>query len=298
MNTELTARERQVSKALRKLHERQEAAAASSQHLALLIDADNASYRTLDLVMAEVATIGVASARRVYGDWTKPALSGWKVPLQQHAIVPIQQFTNTVGKNNTDSSMIIDAMDLLHSQRYEVFCLVTSDADFTRLATRIREDGKTVVGIGMKHTPQAFVAACDKFVSIETLQGLRGRSTSRERAFSAGERVAERSHLDSAAASPSRAESAISLEQCSSRQLEQLAMMRRHIDELAHEDGWTQLGDVGSAMKRLDPSFDQRDFGVRWLGGLIRSPLFTHSHDVEVRGSTMWVRAKAKAGSG
>jgi len=138
--------------------------------LAVLIDADNAQPSITEALLSEVAKYGVASVKRIYGDWTTPNLSGWKTYLLEHSIQPIQQFRYTVGKNATDSAMIIDAMDLLFTRRFDGFCLVSSDSDFTRLASRIREEGLLVYGFGQKKTPKAFVSACDKFIFTEVLR--------------------------------------------------------------------------------------------------------------------------------
>jgi uncharacterized LabA/DUF88 family protein len=142
----------------------------SQNSLAVLIDADNAQPSITEGLLSEVAKYGVASVKRIYGDWTTPSLSGWKSILLEHSIQPVQQFRYTVGKNATDSAMIIDAMDLLYAKRFDGFCLVSSDSDFTRLASRIREEGLLVYGFGEKKTPKAFVSACDKFIFTEVLR--------------------------------------------------------------------------------------------------------------------------------
>jgi len=143
---------------------------AVNAKLAVLIDADNAQSSIVAQLLGEISLYGVATVKRVYGDWTTPNLKGWKEALNAHALQPVQQFSYTTGKNATDSCLIIDAMDLLHSERVNGFCLVSSDSDFTRLATRIRESGLLVYGFGEKKTPQPFVAACDKFVYTEILR--------------------------------------------------------------------------------------------------------------------------------
>ena len=142
----------------------------AQRHLAVLIDADNAPAAIVEGLFEEIAKYGVASVKRIYGDWTGPQLGGWKKVLLDHSIQPIQQFAYTKGKNATDSSLIIDAMDLLYTRRFDGFCLVSSDSDFTRLASRLREDGLTVYGFGEEKTPKPFVAACDKFIYIELLR--------------------------------------------------------------------------------------------------------------------------------
>ena len=137
--------------------------------MAILIDADNISYEYFDALMSEVARYGLPTIKRIYGDWTSPNLNGWKPLLQEYAIIPIQQFSYTTGKNSTDSALIIDAMDLLYTEKVDVFCLVSSDSDFTRLAMRLREEGRKVYGFGEQKTPKAFIAACDKFIYLEVL---------------------------------------------------------------------------------------------------------------------------------
>src|SRR4030042_6855570 len=141
----------------------------SDLKLAVLIDADNIPYANIKGMLDEIAKLGVPTIKRIYGDWTKPTVSGWKPALLEHAITPIQQYSYTQGKNATDSAMIIDAMDILHSQKVDGFCLVSSDSDFTRLATRLRESGMLVIGIGEKKTPNPFIVACDKFIYIEII---------------------------------------------------------------------------------------------------------------------------------
>ena len=145
--------------------------------LAVLIDADNIPHTNIKGMLDEIAKFGVPTIKRIYGDWTKPTVSGWKPALLKHAITPIQQYSYTIGKNATDSAMIIDAMDILHSQKVDGFCIVSSDSDFTRLATRLRESGMMVVGIGQKKTPNPFIVACDKFIYIEII-GAKGISES------------------------------------------------------------------------------------------------------------------------
>ena len=141
----------------------------SDLNLAVLIDADNIPYSNIKGMLDEIAKLGIPTIKRIYGDWTKPTVSGWKPALLEHAITPIQQYSYTSGKNATDSAMIIDAMDILHSEKVDGFCLVSSDSDFTRLATRLRESGMLVIGIGEKKTPNPFIVACDKFIYIEII---------------------------------------------------------------------------------------------------------------------------------
>jgi uncharacterized protein (TIGR00288 family) len=138
--------------------------------IAILIDADNVSYRKIEEILNEVKRYGIPTIKRIYGDWTNPYVEKWKDKLLTHAITPIQQYSYTQGKNSTDSALIIDAMDILHSDRVDGFCIVSSDSDFTRLATRLRESGKLVIGIGEKKTPKPFIASCDKFIYVEIFE--------------------------------------------------------------------------------------------------------------------------------
>jgi hypothetical protein len=200
----------------------------SNLKLAVLIDADNAQASIIKELLGEVSTFGIASVKRAYGDWTAPDLKGWKDMLHMMAIQPMQQFRSTTGKNSTDSSLIIDAMDLLHSGKLDGFCLVSSDSDFTRLATRIREAGLVVYGFGEKKTPDAFVAACDKFVYTEIL-----RSAPRD--------AAELNNAKSATVKP-----AIVL-----GEVEQI--VRSAIAAATREDGFASLGPVGSLILKNSP---------------------------------------------
>jgi uncharacterized LabA/DUF88 family protein len=187
-------------------------------------------------LLAEIAKFGVASVKRAYGDWTTSHLKGWKEHLHKHAIQPIQQFSYTIGKNSTDSSLIIDAMDLLHEQRLDGFCLVSSDSDFTRLATRIRESGLTVYGFGEKKTPEAFVSACDKFVYTEILRPQNKDNIPRE-----------------------------------SDETELKAILVSAINAVSKDDEWAPLSGVGGYINKKYPSFDSRNYGYDKLGKLVES---------------------------
>lgn len=213
--------------------------ATNTNHkLAVLIDADNAQASVIRELLAEVSRYGTATIKRAYGDWTSSNLKSWKEVLHALAIQPIQQFSYTTGKNATDSALIIDAMDVLHSGSVDGFCLVSSDSDFTRLATRIREAGLVVYGFGERKTPEPFVAACDKFVYTEILR------TPAEEAKAAPEPVAELPKLK--------------------------PMLLNALNATAREDGWTTLSALGSQLNRSNPSFDPRNYGVAKLGELIR----------------------------
>jgi hypothetical protein len=215
-------------------------ASPDSDRLAVLIDADNAQPGVIGELLAEVASYGTATVKRAYGDWTTPQLGRWKDVLHVHAIQPVQQFSYTSGKNATDSALIIDAMDLLHGGRQDGFCLVSSDSDFTRLATRLREAGLAVYGFGERKTPKPFVAACDKFIYTEILK----------RTETAGA---------AAAAAPGAT-------------LKQLGpALRSAIAAVDQEDGWAPLGQVGTWLLKHDPSFDPRNFGFKKLSDLVRA---------------------------
>lgn len=214
----------------------------SQKNLAVLIDADNFSPKHVGPLLKEIARYGTATVRRAYGDWTTNQLSGWKNELSSHAIQPIQQFANTKGKNSTDSALIIDAMDLLYTGRFEGFCLVSSDSDFTRLAARIRENGLTVYGFGERKTPASLVAACDKFVHTELLTG-----TSSPTGTSAK------------GSSPAKG----------NREL--IKLLRTAIADASGDDGWAHLGGVGSNIQKNRPDFDTREYGHSNLSSLIQA---------------------------
>ncbi|TAH12596.1 MAG: NYN domain-containing protein [Curvibacter sp.] len=210
----------------------------TNQKLAVLIDADNAQASVIQELLAEVSRYGTATIKRAYGDWTTTNLKSWKEVLHKMAIQPIQQFSYTSGKNSTDASLIIDAMDVLHDDTVDGFCLVSSDSDFTRLATRIREEGKVVYGFGERKTPEPFVAACDKFIYTEILR------TEPEETKPGAETVAELPKLK--------------------------PILLNALNATAREDGWTTLSALGSQINRSHPSFDPRNYGVAKLGELIR----------------------------
>jgi uncharacterized LabA/DUF88 family protein len=222
------------------------------RRVAILIDGDNAQASLIEQILVEAGKYGSATIRRVYGDWTTPNMSSWKDTLNIHAFQPIQQFRYTVGKNATDSAMIIDAMDILHSDQVEGFCLISSDSDYTRLATRIRESGLLVVGIGEKKTPRAFVSACNVFIYTENL--------SRRSRGSGGGRP-KPNHM-------------------STQERELVELVSQAMDMVGpDDDGWTRLSEVGTALRRIDPGFDPRSFGHRQLSQLIKG----HSRYFEMR---------------
>lgn len=215
--------------------------------LAVLIDGDNIPSAHVKEMMEEIAKYGNPTIKRIYGDWTKPTLGKWKTLLLENAITPIQQYGYTSGKNATDSAMIIDAMDILYSGRVNGFCLVSSDSDFTRLATRLREAGMTVIGIGERKTPEPFIVACDKFIYVEILKAQSKDEGSKEKA--------SREKKDE-------------IEKITPKVIKLIATT---ISDLADEDGWAFLGDVGSLLQKKQPNFDSRNYGFQKLTPMISS---------------------------
>ncbi|MES2429651.1 MAG: NYN domain-containing protein [Bacteroidota bacterium] len=218
--------------------------------LAVLIDADNVPYSNIKGVMEEIAKYGTPTFKRIYGDWTKPTVSGWKNVLLENAITPIQQYSYTSGKNSSDSALIIDAMDILYSGKVDGFCIISSDSDFTRLATRLREAGMKVFGIGQKKTPNPFIVACDKFIYMEII---------------AVPELAEVNEVKAKSNKPSAKTSVDKLNK------EILKLIATTINDLADENGWAFLGDVGNLVLKKQPNFDPRNFGFLKLTPLIKS---------------------------
>ena len=218
--------------------------------LAVLIDADNAQPSIIEGLLAEVAKYGTAHVKRAYGDWTGTSLRGWKENLLAQSIQPIQQFAYTRGKNATDAAMVIDAMDLLYSGRFDGFCIVSSDSDFTRLAARIRESGLTVYGFGERKTPKPFVAACDKFIYIENL-------TYADSAVAPAGEVAKPAARASAA--QLKGDAAL------------VNLLRNAVEAASDDDGWAALGAVGHIVTNQRPDFDSRTYGYAKLSDLIEA---------------------------
>lgn len=213
--------------------------------LAFLVDADNVPPSRIGAVLAEVALLGTASVKRVYGDWTSPNLANWKSAASEHVIQPMQQFANTKGKNATDSALIIDAMDLLYTRRFQGFCIVSSDSDFTRLASRIREEGVTVYGFGERKTPEAFRNACDRFTYLDVLD----------------EPAAESTSAETTPAAPAKLRSDARL----------VHGLRISVATASGEERWANLSTVGQLMRKQHPDFDSRNWGYAKLSELIRA---------------------------
>ena len=216
----------------------------NQKRLAVLIDADNAQATIIEAVLEEVANHGIASVKRIYGDWTSPQLKSWKQFVLEHSVQPIQQFAYTKGKNATDSALIIDAMDLLYSGKLDGFCIVSSDSDFTRLSTRLRETGQIVYGFGEKKTPEAFMSACDRFFYVENLQSVKIDV----------EPKVER-HTDNQLKQDTRLINSI----------------RKAIAESDDDEGWANLGAVSQIIRNAWPQFDPRNYGYRKMGELMRA---------------------------
>lgn len=221
----------------------------NSNKLAVLIDGDNIPSRYVKDMMEEITKYGTPTVKRIYGDWTKPHLAKWKALLLENAINPIQQYSYTTGKNATDSAMIIDAMDILYSEKVDGFCLVSSDSDFTKLATRIREAGLVVYGIGERKTPEPFMVACDKFIYLEVL-------------------------AQSASPSKGKAGSQQKVDKVTPKMMR---LLKTTVSAAADEDGWAFLGDVGSMILKKQPNFDPRNYGFDKL-----TPFFESLKDFEI----------------
>ncbi len=239
-------------------------------NLAVLIDADNAQPAIVDGLLAEIAKYGTANVKRIYGNWTDEKLKCWKATLLEHSIQPMQQFAYTAGKNATDSAMIIDAMDLLYTENFDGFCIVSSDSDFTRLASRLRESGLVVYGFGEKKTPKPFVAACDRFIFTEVLRG-KDEEEDRPKARQSDDLKRDKGHLAN--------------------------LFRNAIDAYSDDDGWAQLGSVGSNIAKQLPEFDSRNYGYKKLKDLVKAmKLFDFREESEGPGhnKVIYIRSKRR----
>lgn len=230
--------------------------------IAVLIDADNVSSSTIENILDEVKRYGIPSIKRIYADWTKPHVTGWKEPLLTHAITPIQQYSYTSGKNSSDSALIIDAMDILHSQQVDGFTIVSSDSDFTRLAVRLRESGKMVIGIGEKKTPKPFIAACDKFIYIEIL----GKETATRSQVTEKLPIGMDSTALDSPKQPNRSEKIHEL-----IDPETVELLKATVNDVADEGGWAPLSAIGGLINKRKPDFDPRIYGFSKLTPLFKS---------------------------
>jgi uncharacterized LabA/DUF88 family protein len=240
--------------------------------LAVLIDADNVPYSNVKGMMEEIAKYGTPTTKRIYADWTKPNAGGWKSVLLEHAITPIQQYSYTVGKNSSDSAMIIDAMDLLYSDKVDGFCIVSSDSDFTRLAIRLRESGMKVIGIGEKKTPNSFIVACDRFIYIEVLDGAIKKKLPKSRLAEESKKVIDPSASEQA----KQKVAAKTLEKPEQKPLNKIdnqtiELIEDTLEAIGDEDGWAFLGDVGNLIVKKKPEFDPRNYGFSKLTPMLKS---------------------------
>jgi Fe-S-cluster formation regulator IscX/YfhJ len=222
--------------------------------LAVLIDADNVPYANVKQMFEEIAKYGTPTFKRIYADWTKPTVSGWKTVLLENAITPIQQYSYSTGKNSSDSAMIIDAMDILYSGKVDGFCIVSSDSDFTRLAIRLREAGMKVIGIGEKKTLIPFITACDKFIYIEILKEDAAAAPDEDRK-----------------ARPSKKRGGQKAAPIDKVGQELLKLLRDSIADIADENGWAHLGNLGTQILKKKPDFDSRNYGFAKMLPLIKS---------------------------
>ena len=229
--------------------------------LAVLIDADNAQAAVIEGILAEIARYGEAAVRRIYGDFTSPTSASWKKVLNQHSIKPVQQFAYTTGKNATDSTMIIDAMDLLYTRKFDGFCLVTSDSDFTGLAVRLREEGLSVFGFGEKKTPEPFRNACHKFVFTEIFRPAASASVAEALPESLPKRV-----VDALSPVPTVIAPVESAAQVFPREF-----VMQALESSVDDSGWAHLGTFGSYLTKLQPDFDSRHYGFKKLSDLVRA---------------------------
>ena len=242
----------------------------SRHKIAILIDGDNAQANLLPQILVETGKYGLVTVRRIYGDWTTSSMNSWKDVLNYHAVQPVQQFRYTIGKNATDSAMIIDAMDLLHSGVVDGFCLVSSDSDYTRLATRIRETGVFVMGIGEKKTPKPFVNACDVFVYTSNLVAEHKVTRPAAQKQTRRKKPVSTSAAASAATSAAAAPVTTPVPEAENEN-DPMPLIRQAYEIAQQEDGWARLDHMGNALYQLDPGFDPRTYGHRQLSRLIAS---------------------------
>jgi uncharacterized LabA/DUF88 family protein len=260
--------------------------------LAVLIDADNVPYANIRGLLLEIAKYGTPTFKRIYADWTKPTVSGWKGVLLEHAITPIQQYSYTSGKNSSDSALIIDAMDILYTGRVDGFCIVSSDSDFTRLATRLREAGMKVFGLGERKTPPAFISACDKFIYIEILKAQDDNGRKKE---AAPRKTRANPRKKSAEPIEPPQETGDSLQRVNH---ELVRLIISSVNDLADENGWAFLGDLGNLILKKKPDFDPRNYGFKKLVLFIESlKEFEINKESSTKGNTIQVYVRVKGQS-
>ncbi|MCL2820922.1 MAG: NYN domain-containing protein [Oscillospiraceae bacterium] len=256
----------------------------SNLRLAVLIDAENVPRKSMKRIMEEIAIYGTPTIKRIYGDWTSPVVSGWKSSLLENAITPIQQYSYTTGKNSSDSAMIIDAMDILYTEKTDGFVLISSDSDFTRLAIRLREAGQRVIGIGERKTPSAFIAACDKFTYIEVIyerfaEADTGDGTGNGSIDGSQENFGENGlHnevLRQNGGKPNslqRSKSEVSAHGKNGKVSDTvIELIAGSVSDLAGEDGYAFMGELGNLILKKQPDFDHRNFGYKSLSAMIKS---------------------------
>ncbi len=249
--------------------------------IALLIDGDNAAPKRLAAILEEVSKQGTITIRRIYGDWTTSGMTGWKDLLNANAIQPVQQFAYTKGKNSTDSALIIDAMDILHGELVDAFCIVSSDSDYTRLATRLRESGLFVMGVGEKKTPDAFVKACERFIYVENLE-VQEQGAGAEAGAGAGTGAKGRGKGSNGQAGAQRAKL--------SQNTDLMRKLRKAYTIASGEEDAASLSKIGQALRRLDPGFDPRSYGHTSLSSLVNALKDQLEITREEKGNTVMVR--------
>jgi uncharacterized LabA/DUF88 family protein len=255
-----------------------------SNRLAVLIDADNANADLIEALLKEITKYGTSHVKRIYGDWTSSQLGKWKDKLNKFAIQPIQQFCYTVGKNATDSALIIDAMDLLYTRNFDGFCIVSSDSDFTRLASRIRESGLVVYGFGEKKTPEAFISACDKFIYSEILAQLEDTKLVEFATDKVQEKTSNVPDIDSNAI--------VIAGQKLKNNKKLMNLLKDAYEAVDEEDGWANLGPFGAQLTKLSPSFDPRNHGYKKLSDLIRA---TGRFEIKKMPKGLHIKAKLRS---
>ena len=257
---------------------------------AILIDADNISDRYIKIILDEASNAGLATYKRIYGDWTSPRLASWKNVLLENSIIPMQQYSYTYGKNSTDSAMIIDAMDILYSGTVDGFCIVSSDSDFTRLAARLRESGMQVIGMGEEKTPEPFISACNQFKYLDLLYAQQQAEEREERRREEAERAAAARERGSQVGRGAQVPAA---ESPKSDRRRDLKRVRRAIDaildQFSDEDGWVSSGVLGDQLGRRLPDFDVRNFGFKKLTSFVKS---LGSYEYDAQDKQIYFRAR------